>query len=89
MNLSERDQKALKYLSAALLLASVIYFWPESTATQAAGVVNATEVLEKRLARSRALLMQVPDKQALLKQAQTDLSVREKGMLAVDSPESN
>lgn len=85
MNLSERDQKALKYLGGALLLAGSIYFWPAGTATAAAASVNATEVLEKRLSKSRALLMQVPDKQAVLKQAQADLAVREKGLLVADT----
>lgn len=85
MNLSERDQKALKYLGGALLLAGTIYFWPAGAATQAAAAVNATEVLEKRLSKSRALLMQVPDKQAVLKQAQADLAVREKGLLVADT----
>ena len=86
MNISERDQKALKYLGGAILLASVIYFWPAGTATEAAaGVVNATEVLEKRLGKSRTLLMEVPDKQAVLKQVQSDLAVREKGLLVADT----
>lgn len=85
MNLSERDQKALKYLAGALLLAAVIYFWPAGGAAEAAGSVNETEVLEKRLSKARTLVLQVPDKQALLKQAQADLGVREKGMLVGDT----
>ncbi|MBI2687914.1 MAG: hypothetical protein HYX27_16520 [Acidobacteria bacterium] len=85
MNLSERDQKALKYLGGALLLASVIYFWPDGSPAQVVGAVNATDVLEKRLTKSRALLMQLPDKQAVLKQAQSDLAVREKGLLVADT----
>ena len=85
MNLSERDQKALKYLAGAFLLASVIYFWPAGSAAQVAGAASATDVLEKRLSKSRALLMQVPDKQAILKQAQSDLAVREKGLLVADT----
>lgn len=85
MNLSERDRKALKYLSGALLLASVIYFWPAGSATQVAGAASATDVLEKRLSKSRALVLQVPDKQAILKQVQTDLAVREKGLLVADT----
>ncbi len=85
-NLSERDQKALKLLAGALLVAAVIYFWPEGgAAEETAGGANATEVLEKRLTKARALLLQVPDKQALLKQAQADLAAREKGMLPGDT----
>ena len=85
MNMSERDQKALKYLGGALLLAGVIYFWPAGAAVETAAAANATEVLEKRLGNSRALLLQVPDKQAVLKQAQTDLAMREKGLLVADT----
>ena len=85
MSLSERDQKALKLLAGALLIAGAVYFWPDSADTQIAGAANATEVLEKRLTRARALLMQVPDKQAVLKQVQADLAVREKGMVVADT----
>jgi hypothetical protein len=85
MNLTERDQKALQYLAGALLLAAVVYFWPAGTAGEASGGPGATEVLEKRLSRARALLLQVPDKQAVLKQAQSDLALREKGMLVGDT----
>jgi hypothetical protein len=85
MNLSERDQKALKYLAGALLLAAIIYFWPAGGVATVAGATSATDVLEKRLTKSRALLLQVPDKQALLKQAQTDLAVREKGLIVADT----
>lgn len=85
-NLSERDQKALKLLAGALLVAAVIYFWPDGAAVaETAGGANATEVLEKRLTKARALLLQVPDKQALLKQAQADLAAREKGLLPGDT----
>jgi hypothetical protein len=85
-NLSERDQKALKLLAGALLVAAVIYFWPEAgAAEETAGGANATEVLEKRLTKARELLLQVPDKQALFKQAQADLAAREKGMLPGDT----
>lgn len=85
-NLSERDQKALKLLAGALLVAAVIYFWPDGAAVaDTAGGANATEVLEKRLTKARALLLQVPDKQALLKQAQADLAAREKGLLPGDT----
>ncbi len=84
MSLSERDQKALKLLAGALALAGVIYFWPDGSTVAVAGV-NETEVLEKRLTKARALLMQVPDKQAVLKQAQADLAVREKGLLVADT----
>ena len=62
MNISERDQKALKYLGGALLLAGVIYFWPAGAAVETA-----------------------TDKQAVLKQAQADLGVREKGLLVADT----
>ena len=73
MNMSDRDRKALLYLAGALLVASVVYFWPDGSATEVAAGGNQTEILEKRLTKARALLMQVPDKQAVLKQAQAQL----------------
>ena len=85
MNLTERDRKALQYLAGALLLAAVVYFWPAGGAAETASGPGATEVLEKRLSRARALVLQVPDKQAVLKQAQSDLALREKGMLVGDT----
>jgi len=85
MNISERDQKALKFLAAAMVVAAAVYFWPDSSATQAAGAPNATEALEKRLTKAHSLLLQVPDKQAVLKQVRSDLAVREKGMLVADT----
>lgn len=86
MNLTDRDRKALLYLAGALFVAALVYFWPDGSSTAAVvGGVNETEVLEKRLTKARALLMQVPDKQALLKQAQSDLAVREKGLLVADT----
>ena len=85
MNMSDRDRKALLYLAGALLVAAVLYFWPDSSVTEVAAGGNQTEILEKRLTKARALLMQVPDKQAILKQAQADLAVREKGLLVADT----
>jgi hypothetical protein len=85
MSLSERDARALKLLGGALALAAVFYFWPEGGAADPVVAANSTEMLEKRLTKSRELLLQVPDKQAALKQAQADLAVREKGLLVADT----
>jgi len=85
MSLSERDARALKLLGGALALAAVFYFWPEGGGADAVVAASSTEMLEKRLTKSRELLLQVPDKQAALKQAQADLAVREKGLLVADT----
>lgn len=86
MSMSERDQRALKLLGGALTLASVLYFWPDGSANPgAAAAASGTAVLEKQLQRHRDQLMQVPDKQALLKQAQADLAVREQGLITADT----
>lgn len=85
MSLSERDARALKLLGGALALAAVAYFWPEGGAAEPAVAANSTQMLEKRLTKARELLLQVPDKQAALKQAQADLAVREKGLLVADT----
>lgn len=90
--MTERDQRALKILGGALALAALILFWPDGGSSGGAsdaggGVVaaNTTEFLEKRLERSRAVSMTVPDKQAQLRQLQADLAVREKGIIVADT----
>lgn len=86
MSMSERDQRALKLLGGALALAAVVYFWPDGgSSPETVAAAGDTAVLEKQLQKHRDLLMQVPDKQALLKQAQADLAVREKGLITADT----
>ncbi|MBM3783727.1 MAG: hypothetical protein FJW30_05160 [Acidobacteria bacterium] len=86
MSLSERDQRALKLLGGALALAAVLYFWPGGEVSTATAVqAGSADALEKRLKKSRDLMMTVPDKQAFLKQAQADLAVREKGLIIADT----
>lgn len=86
MSMSERDQRALKLLGGALALASLLYFWPDgSSSPNAVAAASDTAVLDKQLKKHRDQLMQVPDKQALLKQAQADLALREKGLVTADT----
>jgi hypothetical protein len=85
MNLSDRDRRALLLLIVALGAAAVFYFLPQG---EQGGVVTAasdTKMLEQRLEKSHALMVQVPDKQAQLRQARADLAVREKGLIVADT----
>ncbi len=88
MIMTDRDRKALQLLGGALVVVAVIYFWPDgSTAgTPVAGVAGDSPALvEQRLERVRRMMIQVPDKEAALKAAQTDLASREKGLLQADT----
>jgi hypothetical protein len=86
MTITDRDRKALQLLGGALLIMGVIYFWPDGAAT-AAGPMDADSpvLVEQRLDRVRRMMLQVPDKEAALKAAQTDLAAREKGLLQADT----
>lgn len=87
MSMSERDQRALKWLGGALAVAAVLYFWPDGSggAAETAVQSGSTAALEKRLQKAREVMLTVPDKQATLRQAQADLAAREKGLIAADT----
>jgi hypothetical protein len=86
MNLSQRDRRALMILAAAVVVALVYGFWPNSAPAPVA--VSAGESVaqsEQRLARMRELAATVPAKEAVLKQVQAELTQREQGVLQADT----
>lgn len=85
MSLSERDQRALKYLAIAATVAGVAYFWPDGSAPASVAAASSPQVLEQKLKRSHNLMTQLPDKQAAMKQLEADLALREKGLLTADT----
>jgi hypothetical protein len=85
MSLSERDQRALKYLAAAAVVAGAVYFWPDGSGTATVAASSTPQMLEQRLERSRKLMVALPDKQAAMKQVEADLALREKGLLTADT----
>jgi len=89
MIMTDRDRKALQLLGGVLVVVAVIYFWPDSTAAPGAPVAGAAAdspaLVEQRLERVRRMMLQVPDKDAILKAAKADLAGREKGLLQADT----
>ncbi len=89
MIMTDRDRKALQLLGGALVVVAVIYFWPDGSAAPGAPVVGAAvdspALVEQRLERVRRMMLQVPDKEAVLKAAKADLAGREKGLLQADT----
>lgn len=86
MNLSQRDRRALMILGAAIVAGLIYQFWPDSAPAPVA--VSAGESVtqsEQRLARMRELAATVPAKEAVLKQVQAELAMREQGILQADT----
>ncbi len=83
-----RDRRALLLLGAAVLLA-VLYVLSTSR-TAAPAVVGASKAAtipeaELMLERMRQSVARVPGKDQVLKQASTELAVREKGLIVADT----
>ncbi len=73
-------------LGAALLIALlIIVYWPESKTPSAVAPSETPARAEARLAQLRETAATVPAKEELLKNAQADLAVREKGLLIADT----
>jgi len=89
MIMTDRDRKALQLLGGVLVVVAVIYFWPDATAAPGTPVAGAAAdspaLVEQRLERVRRMMLQVPDKDAILKAAKADLAGREKGLLQADT----
>jgi hypothetical protein len=72
-------------LGAALLIALfIIEYWPDSKPSAVAPPETPARA-EARLAQLRATAATVPAKEALLKNAQADLALREKGLMVADT----
>lgn len=90
MTLQSRDKRALIALGAALLLALMIWVSGDRSTASAPKIVEAADTVEhaqKRLANFRRQAATLNGSQALLKQANAELSDREKGLIPGDTPE--
>ncbi|HYL76937.1 MAG TPA: type II secretion system protein GspM [Bryobacteraceae bacterium] len=92
MTLQSRDKRALAILGGALLL--FLIYWiatssssSSSTAKAAVAPVDTIDRAEKRLAYLRATAATLDGKEAVLKQASGELTVREKGLIPGDTAE--
>ena len=64
MNLNQRDQRAMAMLAVFLLLAGVIYWWPQESPVASAAPVTADEIelAQKRLLRLKQIGATLPGK---------------------------
>lgn len=88
MAMQDRDRRALTYLAGALLVAAIVWFWPQGE-DAAAGVVAApvgsTEALEQQLHRLRKKEAEAPAKAQVAKDIYAQLKQRERGLIVADT----
>jgi hypothetical protein len=86
MTLSPFYRRTVPYALVSVILGLVVRFWPENT-TPAAAVATTESIpmTEKRLATLREIAATVPAKEEILKKANTDLAMREKGLMVADT----
>jgi hypothetical protein len=86
MTLAARDRRALALLVPVLILGLAYRFWPESDGGKVvAPSADAVSVAEARLARLRANAATVPAKTEILKKANEELALREKGIIRAET----
>ena len=83
--LSKRDQRALAILVAALALLALRFIVGNSGPEVAEASVDSVDMAEKKLTKLRQLAATVPAKEILLKQANSELAVREAGLIQTDT----
>lgn len=87
MTVGPRDQKALLLFAAGLVVILILRL--VLSGSHDAAVVGATAdsipATEKRLERMREIAATVPAKEGMLKQAQAELTSREKGVMKADT----
>jgi hypothetical protein len=89
MNLTQRDKRALALLGAAVAVI-ILYRAADRATSNSSAVLAAADTVgaaEKRLTRLRQMASLVPGKEEALKRVQGELALREKGILAADTPQ--
>jgi hypothetical protein len=84
------DRKTLLLLSVAvLMLIAVLRFrvFNDSDAAPVVAPADSIPMAEQRLQKVRQLAAMVPGKEAVLKQANADLAIRERGLIGADTAE--
>jgi hypothetical protein len=87
LNLSPRERRLLMLLVPAVLIFVVPRFTVLSDSGPAAPASdgNSVALAQQRVARLRQLKALVPSREAVMKQAESDLAIREKGMIPGDT----
>ena len=83
--ISKRDQRALAILVVALALLAVKFFTDHSGPEVAEAAVGSVDMAEKKLLKLRQLAATVPAKEAQLKQANSELALREAGLIQTET----
>jgi hypothetical protein len=82
--LSTRDRRALLVLGCAAAICAAIFFWPSSRDDAAASV--SVPQAEKRLTKLRRVSASVAPREEIAKRLAAELSTREKGLIAAETP---
>ena len=85
MKLDKRDRRALLLLAAAVLVMLLMKWSVKSGPEVAEAAADSVEMAEKKLTRLRQLAATVPGKEALLKQANAQLAVKEEGVIHAET----
>jgi len=84
--LSAKDRRALGILGVALAAAALYLFWPAGgTDVVQTASTESVDSAEQRLVRLRRLAATVPAKEAVLKDVNAELALREKGLIRADT----
>ena len=86
MKLEKRDQRALLLLAAAVAVILIVRFGMGGSGPAVAEAsVDTVEMAEKKLIKLRQLAATVPGKEALVKQANAQVAVKEVGVIPADT----
>lgn len=87
MTLQERDKRALKIMGPLLVGGLTWMFWPtgDPTKPSAQAAAASPAILEQQLERLRSKEAQIPAKQGLMKDLQSQVNAREKGLIVADT----
>ena len=85
MKLDKRVRRALLLLAAAALVMLLMKWSVKSGPEVAEAAADSVEMAEKKLSRLRQLAATVPGKEALLKQANAQLAVKEEGVIHAET----
>ena len=86
MTISQRDRRALIFLAAALIVVGIVRFgFTDKSSTAVSASSDNAALLQQRLVRLRQVAAIVPAREAMLKQATSDLADRERGILQADT----
>jgi len=87
MTLTPGFRRALAWTVVSGILSLAVAYWPTSSqpAVVVAAATDSVSLAEKQLAKLREAAATVPSKQEILKQVESDLALREKGIINADT----